>query len=223
MIRGIESISFLDYPNVLSCVLFLGGCNYDCFYCHNRTLLHPGEEVLPLDEVEAFLSKRRGLLDGLVISGGEATLHDELAELFRIGKQLGYQTKLDTNGSRPEVLRSLLESHLLDYVALDIKAPPNRYWEIANGDPTFVFESLELLKEHHKKVKDFSFEIRTTIAPTITKEDIQLLVPLVGEVPRWVLNEYRIPTLFKEEDRDRVHQEALEVEGLLSLHPAMCL
>ena len=97
MIRGIESISFLDYPNLLSCVLFLGGCNYDCFYCHNRTLLHPGEEVLPLDEVEAFLSKRRGLLDGLVISGGEATLHDELAELFRIGKQLGYQTKLDTN------------------------------------------------------------------------------------------------------------------------------
>ncbi len=189
MIRGIEGVSFLDYPGLLSCVLFLGGCNYDCFYCHNRPLLEPGEEVLSLGEVESFLAERKGLLDALVISGGEPTLHKEITPLFSIGKGLGYLTKLDTNGSRPEILKTLLEADLLDYVALDIKAPPERYREISGGSSLPVFESLNLLKRHREHKKTFSFEIRTTMAPTLGREDIEQLASIVGEVPRWVLNE----------------------------------
>lgn len=226
MIRGIEGVSFLDYPGLLSCVLFLGGCNYDCFYCHNRPLLEPGEEVLSLGEVESFLAERKGLLDALVVSGGEPTLHKEITSLFSIGKGLGYLTKLDTNGSRPEILKTLLEADLLDYVALDIKAPPERYREISGGSFLPVFESLNLLKRHREHKKTFSFEIRTTMAPTLGREDIEQLASIVGEVPRWVLNEYRVPRTFKEEDRDRVHQKYLckdELQGLLPLHPALCL
>ncbi len=226
MIRGIESVSFLDYPDVLSCVLFLGGCNYDCFYCHNRFLLQPGDEVLPLGEVESFLAERKGLLDGLVISGGEPTLHKELGSLLSIGKRLGYLTKLDTNGSRPEILKTLLEADLLDYVALDIKAPPERYPQIAGGSFLPVSESLNVLKRYEKKEKRFSFEIRTTMAPTLKREDIERLVPIIGNVPRWVLNEYRIPKTFKEADRDRVFQAYLhedELQELLPLHPALYL
>lgn len=226
MIRGIENVSFLDYPDVLSCVLFLGGCNYDCFYCHNRSLLQPGSEVLSLGEVESFLAERKGLLDGLVISGGEATLHKETESLLSIGKRLGYLTKLDTNGSKPEVLDNLLKAGLLDYVALDIKAPPERYQEIAGGSFLPVSGSLNVLKRYSEKEKTFSFEIRTTMAPTLKREDIERLVPIVGDVPRWVLNEYRIPKIFKEEDRDRVLQAYLhedELQKLRFLHPALCL
>ena len=118
MIRGIENVSFLDYPDVLSCVLFLGGCNYDCFYCHNRSLLQPGSEVLSLGRSNPFSPSEKACLTPWW-SAEEATLHKEITSLFSIGKGLGIY-RAGYNGSRPEILKTLLEADLLDYVALDI-------------------------------------------------------------------------------------------------------
>lgn len=221
MIRGVEGLSFLDYPNALSCVLFLGGCNYDCFYCHNRALLGPGKVIMTKDELPHFLMKRRGLVDAVVISGGEPTLHPEIRDLCNISKDLGFLVKLDTNGSRPDVVSDLLEAKLLDYLALDVKAPPKKYPSITASSADGVFETLNVIKEYQRRNPSFAYEIRTTVAPTLTIEDFKELATLVGDVNRWVLNEYRIPSEYRKEDEGRINEEPLPIGELLGLHPAI--
>lgn len=221
MIRGVEGLSFLDYPNALSCVLFLGGCNYDCFYCHNRALLGPGKVIMTKDELPHFLMKRRGLVDAVVISGGEPTLHPEIRDLCNISKDLGFLVKLDTNGSKPDVVGDLLEASLLDYLALDVKAPPKKYPSITASSADGVFETLNVIKEYQRRNPSFAYEIRTTVAPTLTIEDFKELATLVGDVNRWVLNEYRIPSEYRKEDEGRINEEPLPIGELLGLHPAI--
>ena len=221
MIRGVEGLSFLDYPNALSCVLFLGGCNYDCFYCHNRALLGPGKVIMRKDELPHFLMKRRGLVDAVVISGGEPTLHPEIRDLCNISKDLGFLVKLDTNGSKPDVVGDLLEASLLDYLALDVKAPPKKYPSITASSADGVFETLNVIKEYQRRNPSFAYEIRTTVAPTLTIEDFKELATLVGDVNRWVLNEYRIPSEYRKEDEGRINEEPLPIGELLGLHPAI--
>lgn len=221
MIRGVEGLSFLDYPNALSCVLFLGGCNYDCFYCHNRALLGPGKVIMTKDELPHFLMKRRGLVDAVVISGGEPTLYPEIRDLCNISKDLGFLVKLDTNGSKPDVVGDLLEASLLDYLALDVKAPPKKYPSITASSADGVFETLNVIKEYQRRNPSFAYEIRTTVAPTLTIEDFKELATLVGDVNRWVLNEYRIPSEYRKEDEGRINEEPLPIGELLGLHPAI--
>ncbi|MFA5699282.1 MAG: anaerobic ribonucleoside-triphosphate reductase activating protein [Sphaerochaeta sp.] len=221
MIRGFEGLSFLDYPNALSCVLFLGGCNYDCFYCHNRALLGPGKVIMTKDEFPHFLMKRRGLVDAVVISGGEPTLHPEIRDLCNISKDLEFLVKLDTNGSKPDIVRDLLEANFLDYLALDVKAPPTKYHSITASSADGVFETLNVIKEYQRRNPSFAYEIRTTVAPTLTIEDFKELATLVGDVNRWVLNEYRIPSEYRKEDEGRINEEPLPIGELLGLHPAI--
>jgi len=127
---GIQKTSMIDYPGRISCVVFTPGCNFTCPYCHNpelargqTALLSPLEE----DEVLNFLKSRKGLLDGVVITGGEPTLHKGLGAFCGKVKAMGFPIKLDTNGSRPEVLHELLETRRIDYIAMDIKTDPARY------------------------------------------------------------------------------------------------
>lgn len=129
-IAGLQKMTLLDFPGKVACTVFLSGCNYRCPFCHNAELLDgSAQPLMSREEFLSFLSKRRGLLDGVCISGGEPTLHAGLKELMQDIKAMGYAIKLDTNGSRPALLKELVNEGLVDYVAMDIKNCPARYAE----------------------------------------------------------------------------------------------
>ncbi len=129
VIGGLNKCSLIDYPGKIGAVVFTYGCNFTCPYCHNAGLVRAGgpEDAYNTDEVLAFLKKRVGRLEAVVISGGEPCLHFDLPDFIRRIKAMGYLVKLDTNGSRPAMLKILLAEGLLDYVAMDIKADPSAY------------------------------------------------------------------------------------------------
>ncbi len=127
-IKGFEPFSASDWPGRLAAVIFCGGCNLACGYCHNSRLIHDAAPWLDEEEVFAELERRRFMLDGVVVSGGESTLQPDLAEKTARLKEMGYLVKLDTNGLRPEVLKPLLESGSVDFVALDFKTPLDDAW-----------------------------------------------------------------------------------------------
>lgn len=126
-IGGLVRFSLSDYPGVPSAVVFTQGCNFRCPFCHNAGLLDASGDAMPEAEVWRFLEARAGKLAGLVVSGGEPTLQPDLADFCRRAKALGYRVKLDTNGSRPDVVAGLLEAGLVDFVAMDVKAPASCY------------------------------------------------------------------------------------------------
>lgn len=172
-IAGLEKFSTVDFPGSLSAVVFAAGCNYRCFYCHNRHILNE-PPLLPEAEVSAFLEKRAGLLDGVVFSGGEPTLQSDLPEWLRRVRALGYRTKLDTNGSRPETLRALLAEGLLDYVAMDYKAALDGYRPLCGADAAGVAESLALLRD-----SGIPYELRTTLVPQLTEAKLRRMAAAV--------------------------------------------
>lgn len=129
-IHGLQKMTLLDYPGYVACTVFLGGCDFRCPYCHNFELAcGAARPVMDDSELFAFLKKRRGLLDGVAITGGEPCLHKDLPDLLREIRALGFRTKLDTNGYHPGMLRRVLEEGLVDYVAMDIKNSPAKYAE----------------------------------------------------------------------------------------------
>ena len=174
MIKGLQKLTLLDYPGVIAATVFLGGCNLRCPFCHNASLVLPekyGETISDIDFF-AFLDSRRDRLQGVCVSGGEPTLYPYLEEFIREIKDKGFLVKLDTNGTRPEVLRSLVENNLLDYVAMDIKNSPLRYGEtvgITDFDPTPIAESAAILMNGKT-----DFEFRTTVVKELhTPKDIE--------------------------------------------------
>lgn len=126
-IGGIEKCTMIDYPGKVACILYTIGCNMRCPYCHNPELVDETAKEIPLPEVWSFLKERRGLLDGVVITGGEPTLHEDLPNFISKIKNLGYLVKLDTNGTRPAVIKKLMNEKFIDYIAMDIKAPVEMY------------------------------------------------------------------------------------------------
>ncbi len=169
MISGLQKMTLLDYPGKVACTVFLQGCNFRCPFCHNSGLLEgEGPETIPPEELLAFLKKRVGLLDGVCITGGEPTLQRELPELLVQIKALGFLVKLDTNGSRPDVLKVVVEAGLVDYVAMDIKNCPERY-----GDTTGVPGiSLSRIEESIRFLLagNVTYEFRTTVADELHDE-----------------------------------------------------
>ena len=200
---GIVKNSLVDYPGLISCVLFVPCCNYDCFFCHNRLLI--GDKAPALEEraVWDFLRKRAGLIDAVVVSGGEPTLQGDLADTIEAIKKIGYSVKLDTNGSRPDVVSSLISNGLCDYVAVDYKAPAARYAEVCGkaADPSRVRETIGLLLDN-----GIRFEVRTTVLPQLGEEDLLKMAQELPAVPRYVLNRYRPPEQYKLCDRARIAQ-----------------
>ena len=143
MISGLQKMTLLDFPGKVACTVFLQGCNFRCPFCHNSGLLEGNEpELMTSDELLAFLKKRQGILDGVCITGGEPTLQPGLPALLKDIKALGFAVKLDTNGSRPEVMKQLVADGLVDYVAMDIKNSPRRYGETA-GVPKMHLDKIE--------------------------------------------------------------------------------
>lgn len=134
-IGGLQKVTLLDYPGKVACTVFLPGCNLRCPYCHNPSLVLPGQETenISPESLLAFLNTRRGKLDGVCVTGGEPTLHRDLPELLGQIRDLCFSVKLDTNGTNPEMLASLLQTGVLDYVAMDIKNSPARYAQTCGG------------------------------------------------------------------------------------------
>lgn len=161
-IHGIQKLTLLDYPGKCACTAFLFGCNLRCPFCHNAPLVLGGAEVAMNEEAFfQFLKKRRGLLDGVCVTGGEPTLRQDLPEFIEKIRELGYLVKLDTNGSNPNMLRQLIDDRLINYVAMDIKNCPERYTPTCGGIDILpaVEESLTILRQN--KVE---YELRTTCA-----------------------------------------------------------
>jgi pyruvate formate lyase activating enzyme len=160
-INGIQKLTLLDYPGKCACTVFLAGCNLRCPFCHNASLV-VGQAPTDMNEEEffVFLKKRKGLLDGVCVTGGEPTLRKDLQDFIRRIKDMGYLVKLDTNGSNPEMLRQLLDDKLIDYAAMDIKNSPDRYAETCGGPDILknVEECLNLLRN-----SNVEWELRTTL------------------------------------------------------------
>ena len=163
MIAGLQKMTLLDYPGKVACTVFLQGCNFRCPFCHNSGLLDGrGEATLTQQELLAFLEKRKGLLDGVCVTGGEPTLTPELPELLKKIKDMGFAVKLDTNGSRPSLLRQLVEAGLVDYVAMDIKNCPERYGATA-GVAGMTLDRIEE-SMRYLLAETVDYEFRTTVA-----------------------------------------------------------
>lgn len=162
IIGGIQKNSLIDFPSKISCVLFTAGCNFHCPYCHNPELVRPPFTHLHLEGLFDFLENRKALLDGVVITGGEPTLHRDLPEFCDRIKHLGFAIKLDTNGSHPEILRTLIKSGRIDYIAMDIKTLPENYFpHISQDTPVKSFyETIRIIKS-----SGIGHEFRTTCAP----------------------------------------------------------
>jgi len=182
-IGGLVKTSLIDYPGKVCAVIFTQGCNFRCPYCHNPELVYPDRfrETLPPEEVLAFLEKRRGRLEGVVVSGGEPTLQEDLPAFLRLLKSLGYSVKLDTNGSRPDVLRRLAAGQTVDYIAMDIKAPLDKYGLVSGVslDPGGISESIKIIKD-----SGIRHEFRTTFdKELLAPRDIEAIRLLAGRSP----------------------------------------
>jgi len=180
LIAGLSKTTLLDYPGRVAATIFTGGCNFRCPFCHNGDLvLKPSSlEMISEEEVLSFLQKRKNVLKGVCITGGEPTLQADLRDFIIKIKEIGYQIKLDTNGYLPEVLKTLLDDELLDYVAMDIKSSKEKYG-LATGledmDIGRIERSMELLKN-----SGISYEYRTTVVKGLhTSEDIL-------EIGKWI-------------------------------------
>lgn len=161
-IAGLQKLTLLDYPDRVACTVFLQGCNFRCPFCHNSDLL-PGTGPACMEEEDffTFLNSRKGLLDGVCITGGEPTLQKDLPEFIKRIKELGFAVKLDTNGSCPEILKALIQAGLVDYVAMDIKNSPEKYAETAGMAGKLlnaVEESIGILL-----TEKVDYEFRTTV------------------------------------------------------------
>lgn len=183
-IKGLQKFTLIDYPQKLACTIFIAGCNFFCPFCHNSELVCPEKieenREIPEQEIFDFLKQRKKFLEGVCITGGEPTLNKEIIDFVQKIKKLGYLVKIDTNGSNPKIIESLLKRGLVDYIAMDVKAPKNRYLEITRSSigenvSDLIEQSMVLLRN-----SDIDFEFRTTIVPELlNKEDIL-------EIAKWI-------------------------------------
>lgn len=200
-IQGLQKMTLLDYPGKVACTVFLGGCDFRCPFCHNGELvLSPAPAQMDQEELLAFLKKRRGLLDGVCITGGEPLLRPDLPQFLEAIKALGYPVKLDTNGSHPAALRDLAQRKLVDYVAMDIKNSPALY-PLTAGVPELdlgpIRESVAFLLEG-----TMDYEFRTTVVREFHDGDsFRAIGPWLAGAKRYFLQSFV--------DRDTVIREGL--------------
>ena len=200
-IQGIQKLTLLDYPGKVACTVFLGGCDLRCPFCHNAGLLEgPMPAELDSQGLLAFLQKRRGLLDGVCVTGGEPLLRPGLTDLLARIRELGFLVKLDTNGGFPRELERILSAGLADYVAMDIKNSPERYGETAGVpglDPAPYRESAALLMEGRT-----DYEFRTTVVKEFHDEaSFRAIGPWLAGARRYFLQAFV--------DRDSVLRQGL--------------
>lgn len=189
---GLQKNSLIDYPGKVSCVLFFSGCNFSCPYCHNPDLARgrlTGNAYLDEKAAYDFLERRKGLLDGVVISGGEPTLDKGLFPLCEKIKRMGYPIKLDTNGSQPQAIKQLINEGLVDYIAMDIKTDPLHYSPliVKDYDPAQILASILTIRETAS-----TYEFRTTcVKPIVDEQSIAKIAKTVRGATLYVLQHFR--------------------------------
>ena len=169
-IHGLQKMTLLDFPGRVACTVFLGGCDYRCPFCHNFELVDGTAPAIMDDgELLSFLRKRQGLLDGVAITGGEPCLHAGLPDLLARIRELGFATKLDTNGCHPRMLERLLSDQLVDYVAMDVKNSPGKYARTAGVERV----DLDAIAESIRLIMDGApdYEFRTTVVHELHEAD----------------------------------------------------
>lgn len=228
IIGGLEKLTLLDYPDHLAAIIFTGGCNFRCHFCYNPLLVLPqtglddkikeekGFSQLSTRDLFLFLESRIGRLDGVVITGGEPTLHADLPELIEKIKALGYDVKLDTNGTNPEMLAELIAAKLIDYIAMDFKAPWEKYEETVGVKIDY--------KNLQKSVKiimssGLPYEFRTTVVPgLLKKEDMEPMGEAIKGAEKWYLQAFKSDTdLVDQSYRAHTAYTAQEMEELAEI------
>lgn len=189
-IKGFLRNSFVDWDGKITSVIFLPGCTFRCGYCYNRSMVMEPEKIVTIDfnDIKDHLEKNKGFIDGVVITGGEPTFHSDLPELVDMIKSLGYPVKLDTNGSNPDMLEKIISGKMVDYIAMDIKAPLERYSEVAgvvvNTDN--IKRSIELIRN-----SGIDYEFRTTIIPSIHGEsEIEKIADEIRGAKKYALQRF---------------------------------
>lgn len=208
IIGGLQKFSLLDYPGLVSAIVFTQGCNFRCRFCYNPMLIcqesgtknkkkqeKKSEEkkkthshLIDEDEFFAFLEHRIGKIDAVVISGGEPTLHADLPDFIKKIRKKGFKIKLDTNGSNPEMLGKLINENLLDYIAMDIKNAPDSYDKITNINTNLnnILKSVKLIM-----TSAVPYEFRTTLVPGLVgEEDIENMGEMIADADKWYLQQF---------------------------------
>lgn len=189
-IGGLQKSSLIDYPGKISAVIFTSGCNFRCPYCHNPELImNSGAETsVSAPNVLKFLQSRVGKLDGVVITGGEPTLHKDLPKFIEKIKNLGFCVKLDTNGTNPDMLQSLIDDFLIDYVAIDIKAPIEKYSQVANVELNIenILKSIQIIRN-----SQIDYEFRTTVVKSqLFAEDFEKIGEMLKGAKKYYLQKF---------------------------------
>lgn len=211
-VTAMQRNSFIDFPGTASAVLFYGGCNLRCPYCHNAALIDETGADLDVEAIDSFLRKRAGMLDGVVLTGGEPTLHANMPKLMAyLQGELGYKVKLDTNGLHPAVLKTCSP----DYLAMDLKALPSKYAEFLSGPTdawTLLSESLEVVKAMNGQS-----EVRITAAPgVVEKGDFTKLFDLLEGVESIYVQQFQTKNSLLDESffQERVNYQRDELEEI---------
>lgn len=188
-IAGLAKTSFVDYPGKIACVVFTPGCNFNCRYCHNKHILGDNVKIINEKIVFDYLEKRKDLLGAVVITGGEPTIQKNLPEFIQAVRRFGLLVKLDTNGTNPALLRALIEENMLDYIAMDVKAPLEKYFETAGApvDINAISSSIEIMING-----PVPYEFRTTFAPMLEAEDIINIGRLIKGAKSYFLQQYKL-------------------------------
>jgi len=192
VISGMQKLTLLDYPSKTACLLFTQGCNFRCPFCHNSELLDNcnKNELVNEDEIFKYLKKRQGILDGVCISGGEPLLQKDIEEFIQKIKDMGFQVKLDTNGSNPKALQNLIDKKLIDYIAMDIKDDFISYEKAAgikkiNIDN--IKKSIEIVES-----SNIEYEFRTTIVKEIHDYNhLEKICEYIGPKAKYYIQNYR--------------------------------
>lgn len=217
-IGGLQKVSLIDYPGKISAIIFTQGCNFRCPYCHNPELVDPKryQACLPEKGILEFLSRRAGKLEAVTITGGEPALQKGLIPLIGQIRKLGFSVKLDTNGSQPEILETLIKQKLLDFIAMDVKAPPGKYHSIVQVSADFddIRQSIGLTLK-----SKIPHEFRTTVVRSqLTPDDIFAIAKEINGAKRYVLQKFQqAKTLSDKYIREKSYSD----EELLSIAKKM--
>ena len=213
-IYSVTSFTMLDFPDRTACIVWFSGCNMRCPYCHNPALVR-GKGRGSVDQVMEFLEKRKGKLDGVVLTGGEASVYPGLPDFIRDIKAMGFDVKLDTNGLRPEIIGKFLEEGFIDYYALDYKAPPKKFKDVTGTDKYDKFsETLDLLCGQ----TSVDFELRTTVHTALLDEkDVAWIIKDIGK--RGYKGTYYVQNYTADNDRPTLgmienQERGLDIESL---------
>lgn len=189
IIDGFDKLTLLNYPDKVACTIFTKGCNFKCPFCHNSSLISLDKENDKYKEVISYLNKRKGILDGVCITGGEPLIHKSIKDLIKEIKEMGFLVKLDTNGSNPLMLKELIDEKLIDYVAMDIKNTFDKY-EMTIGCKTNIDNikmSIDVIES-----SNIDYEFRTTIVKELhTFDDIKSIVNMLDKKSKYYIQNFR--------------------------------